>query len=226
MLKNWKITAHLLSPLSEEPPMLDALLMYEMSLRLGMKHARKLKRDDTTWEEVPIPVSKYTIGGKDVYRVSSPILLDQWHETTDRLAKRLDTHLVSSMLAETERKSVLVASGSFKMRFAPVRIRNVDKVIYFARCDRKETNKILKKVYAIGKHRVVGYGQIKKWEFEEIEDDLSIYAMHKGQKILMRTVPMCSQILQEKWKGYRKDFGACMPPYWHPQNYIEIATPC
>jgi len=224
---NWKVTAWLSSPLAGEPPMLDAILEWELSARLGYKHHNKLTRDIPLSElqKPPIPVSQRTINDVDVYCCSSPIIPVPDSEFVERLSKRIDTSEVSLMLAPENRKSLLVASGPYKMRYVPERIRLVPCVCWFIRGDRKGINKLLKSIYAIGKRRNVGYGIVNKWEFEDMGDnDYSIFALRQGKKVLMRPVH-CGYALDHV-TGYKKTYGAPCTPYWHPDNYMEIATPC
>jgi hypothetical protein len=227
MLKNWKVTAYLNSPLIESGLSLEAMMQWEMSCRLGTKHAKKMKRDTPLEEieDVPIPVAKRTINGIDLFCCSSPVIGEIKNECVNRIAKRFDTSEVALMLEEHERKSILVASGPYKMRYAPARVITTDSVSWFVRGDRKEMNKILKKIYSIGKHRNIGYGTISSWEYTEMEDDYSITANVFGEKIIMRTLPM-GYCVANGLKGYRKGYGSVTTPYWHPANYMEIAIPC
>jgi len=226
MIKNWKVTAWLSSPLAGEPPQIDAMLGWELSRRLGYKHCRKLTRDTplSDIENPPIPLAKRTVSGRDVYCCSNPILPDPKAEWVERLSKRIDTDEIALLLAPEHRKSLLIASGPYKMRYVPERIRLVDCVCWFVRGDRKEINKLLKSVYAIGKHRNIGYGLVEKWEYEEMESDYSITALRHGKPVLMKTIPYgdgCTNVT-----GYKRSFGAATMPYWHPENYMEIAVPC
>lgn len=226
MIRNWKVTAHLLSPLAEEPPALDALLEYELALRLGYLRSRKLSRDVplSEIERPPIPVYRQTIGDADVYRCSAPILPPADAEWIDYLNKRIDTSRIALLLAPEERKQLLVASGPFKMRHAPVRVRRVRCVTWFVRGDRVEINKLLRGIEFVGKKHVVGYGQVGQWEYQEVEEDYSITAPWQGQQVLMRAIPWGPWV--HGMKGYRRSYGACEPPYWHPERYREIAVPC
>jgi len=65
MIKNWKVTAWLSSPLAGEPPMFDSILGWELSRRLGYKHAFKLTRD-IPLSEIKKPAN--TIGKKNYKR--------------------------------------------------------------------------------------------------------------------------------------------------------------
>jgi hypothetical protein len=225
MIKNWKVTCNLVSPLCGEPPRIDSLLEYELSLRLGMKRARKMTRDIplSQIEKPPIPLVKRTICGHDVYCSSEPIIGNVFSEWSDKQAKRFDTSTVALMLHESQRKKLLTSSGPFKARFVPLRIRLIDKIVWFVRGDKKEINKLLKKIVALGHCRNIGYGIIGSWEYEEMEEDYSIFANHKGKNVLMKIL----QIEAAKGTtGYRHSYGGAFPPYWHPETFMEIAIPC
>jgi hypothetical protein len=226
MIGNWKVTAWLSSPLAGEPPYLDAILEWEMTRRLGVKHSKKLTRDTPLSEinRVPVPLAKRTIEGNDVYACSDPILPAPRGEWVERTAKRMDTDLVALLIAPEERKSIGVTSGPYKMRYAPVRARLIDRVCWFFRGDKYEIRRVLKSVLAIGQYRKIGYGMVSSWEYTEMEKDYSIFADSEGGKVLMKTIPAGGDMAGIT--GYRKSFGGGLPPYWHPENYMEIAVPC
>jgi len=222
MIGNWKATAWLSSPLAGEPPYLDAILEGEMSFRLGAKHEKKLTRDTLLSEimRVPIPLAKRTIEGYDVYACSDPIIPDPAAEWVDYSGKRIDGDYIALLLAPEERKSIGVTSGAYKMRYAPIRVRLIDRICWFFRGDKYEIRRILKTVFAVGAYRKIGYGIVDKWEYEEVEDDYSIFA----NGILMKTIPTNERL--QNMSGYKIGFGGIKPPYWHPENYMEIAIPC
>ena len=226
MIKNWKVTAYLCSPLAGEPPMLDAVMEWELAQRLGYKHHRKLVRDIplSSIDRPPIPVARKDVPGGVVYQCSSPIIPDGVPEWVEHLNKRIDTDKAALMLTEKQRKSLLVASGPYKMRHAPQRIRLIDRVVWFVRGDRKEMNKLLKKVPSLGKLRHYGYGMVARWEYEEVEDNHALYAMNQGKQVVMRPLPLRA-VMEHKAGGYKRSFGSCDPPYWHPDRYMDIAVP-
>jgi hypothetical protein len=227
MIKNWKVKCNLLSPLCGEPPMIDSLLEYELSLRLGTKHAKKTTRATklSELEKVPIPLAKRTIFNYDIYCCSDPILGNVYADYTERQSKRFYTDLVATILHESQRKMLLTSSGPYKARFVPQRIRLVDSIYWFVRGDRKEINKLLKKIIAVGHLRNIGYGVVGCWEYEEMENDYSIFAENKGGFILMKTI-MIEAAKEKKCKGYKHGFSGAFPPYWHPENFKEVAIPC
>lgn len=226
MIGNWKATAWLSSPLAGDPPALDALLEWELSHRLGVKHRQKLTRDVklSDIKRVPIPLSMVTIADRELYRCSDPIIPKPFAEWSDHSAKRFDTDLAAHVLAPDQQKNIIVTSGPYKMRFVPVRVRLVDRVVWFFRGDRYEVRRLLKSVYALGKHRATGYGLVERWDFEEVEEDYSIVAECEGRKVLMKTIPSGPHLAAIT--GYKPSFGGAFPPYWHPETSMEIAVPC
>jgi len=224
MIKNWQLTAYLLSPLAGDPPRLDAVLMRELAQRMGMSTS-KITRDTPLSEVMfpPIPLVFDDIDGRRIYHCSDPILPTPRQEWVDYHAKRLESDKAALLLREDQRKKLLVASGPYKMRRAPARIRLVNVVVYFVRGDRKEINKLTKKIRFLGKHTNIGYGMVERWEFFETEEDLSIYAVRTGKRVLMKTLP-AGECLRDVC-GYRLSYGAASPPYWHPENYSKIGVP-
>jgi hypothetical protein len=226
MLDNWKITAELTSPLAGDFPDLGAIMEYELAYRLGYKHAKKLTRNVPLCEleRPPLPVVTKEFCGKKVWAISNPIvpdILDEWVEHNN---KRIDTHKIASMLDVRFQKSLFVASGPYKMRHVPMRIRLVPRIVWFARGDRKGMNKLLKSICALGHKRDVGYGIVKAWTFERMEKDYSIFADCRGKPVLMKTIPFGPHM--ENVTGFRREFRGCVPPFWHPENFMEAAVPC
>lgn len=242
MIKNWLISAWLASPLAGDAPMLDGILQWEMSLRLGAKHAKKLGKWTRASEilDIPIPIAKRTINGHDVFCCSSPILPPlQAPEWVDRTSKRFESSKMAQIIDPMYRKNVATGSGAYKSRFAPERIRLVDRVCWFVRGDRKEIKKILKDIHAIGKDRNIGYGFVWQWTFDEMAEDYSIFApyphdqhdshnQHNDKQVLMRTIPLNNNSNNNLNNicGYKLSFGGYKPPYWHPAFQMEIAVPC
>ncbi len=225
-LKNWLVTCHLLSPLCGDAPMVDSLMEYELAMRLGYKSSRKLTRN-TPLSEIqrpPIPVARRTLAGFDTYCSSSPIIGNVFAEYSERQAKRFDTDMCALLLdGKSAGKKLLTSSGPYKARFVPKRIRLIDNINWFVRGDRKEMNKLLKKIVALGTNRSYGYGLIDRWEYQAQEEDNSIFAMRDGKKVLMKILPIDAA---KEATGYKHSYGGAFPPYWHPETFMEVAIPC
>ena len=225
-LRNWKITAHLCSPLAGDPPKLDALLEYQLAARMGMTHSKKLTRDIplSTITRPPIPVARRDLDGGTVYCISDPILPKPSDEWIEHGNKRFDGNKLALALAPEWRKNLLVASGPYKMRHAPVRVRLIPSISWLVRGDRSEMNKLLKRTPALGLKTAHGYGWMAGWDYEEVEEDNSIFAECRGYRVLMRTVPDGSHL--QGVTGFKRSFGSFAPPYWHPERFADIAVPC
>jgi len=227
MIGNWRITAHLSSPLCGEAPRLDALLTWQMAMVLGKKCKRKITRSTPLKDVVSlkIPIVSTAIDGDKVLCCSDPIIDISANKWQERIAGRFDVSSNSLMLAPEKRKAIQNSSGPLKQRFSPVNICSTGTIVWFARCDKKQVNSLLKRVYALGKLRKIGYGAIALFSYDKQEEDISIFAEKEGERILMRTVPL-KLAIGSGCAGYRSSYGACQMPYWHSENYTEVAIPC
>ena len=156
MLKNWKLSITMLTTIIGQPPFLDSLLMEEMAFRLGrnrdglkFNNTSKLKDD----EEIPIPISKCTISGVEIYQCSDPVFKCDFSELHHH-SKRFDCDTNAELLYPSERKSLLIASGPFKMKYVPEQVNTIKTLIYFFRGDRMEVNKLFKSIKYIGKKEI------------------------------------------------------------------------
>lgn len=222
MFKPLRITAHLVNGLADEPPALDALLVYELGFKMGMKDivTRSTKPENIPW--VPIPVESEKLCGYRIHKVSNPIFKIQSIHT-EHYTRRFNSEK-SYMIAKEERKSLLTASGPYKMKRVPIKHMLTDKIVWFCKGDKKEINKILKRITSVGRYRKMGYGIIAGWEIEHVDDDHSWFSNMNGDKILMRTLPLGKHL--DNAIGWRSSYGGCCPPYWHHSRYTDIAIPC
>lgn len=218
-VKNFKITAYLSSPLIGEPPYLDALLTYELAFKMREK---SLKYNKSTpieqFKRLPIPLTQFDINGIKVNSCSDPIykINTEWH---DKIAKRFETDKLSLYIELSKRRTINIGGGYLRSRYNSIHVKLIDKVVWFGRGAMDNCFRLLKNIISIGYYRKIGYGIISKWEIEECEKNYSIYFDNN----LMKTVPFGEDLINKK--GYRKSFGACIPPYWHNENFIEIAKP-
>jgi CRISPR type IV-associated protein Csf3 len=219
MIKPLKITCNLVSSFCGDSLQLDSLLSYELSFLMGLsgKVTRDIPLDGS--ENVPIPISKKEIGETFVWCCSNPIF-DVRNVESIRYTKRFPSD-DALLLKENHKKNLMTASGPYKMQYRPLLVFNVSKIVWFANGDKKEINRLLKRITAIGKNRNMGFGKVESWNIEESEQDYSILA----NSYLMRIMPK-DFVEGKDLKGYRLSYGGYKPPYWHPDNYDEIAIPC
>ena len=214
MFKNWKITAYLGSPLAGKPPYLDALLVFKKA------HYLKIPRPNRTTPladipEVSIPVQRTG----DLWHCSDPIYMADYDRHA-HFTKRFETQVAVDYAASNKLRKINTGAGEFKAYHLPIRERGITQVVWFVRGDRREINHLLSRITSIGKKISQGYGIVTRWEYDEMDNDHSISA----EGVLMKTVPAIAPYLS--LNGYKRNYGAYKPPYWHRDNYTEILEPC
>jgi len=223
-IENIKITAYLKSPIVGDPPFLDALLTYELAFCINNKSNKYNKSTPIkNFERLPIPLVEFDIGNEKVNSCSNPIykITAEWN---DKFSKRFDTCFLSLLIDSDKRKTINTGGGYLRSRFQSIHVKVIDKVIWFARGDKEECQKLLNRIISIGYFRKMGYGLIAKWNVEKIKENNSIFVYDSGKKILMKTIPKNGTL--KNLFGIRYGYGAFKPPYWHPQNQKEIVIPC
>lgn len=222
-----RVECRLASAMVGDPPQLDALLELVMS---GMtpKAIGRSKVDRARpcplQGEVPIPIQRQRLGGWGVARCSSPIFVAR-SDRHEHYGKKLVVEH-AGLLAAGERKTVNTTGDWTKSYRLPLRVRDVPRVVWFAQGDRREMLKLLRrKVLAVGKKTSVGYGRVGEWVVDRIDFDAVWWAGSPGGPVLMRPLP-AGPWLPKGLAGYRTDYGACCPPYWHQDRHTEIVVPC
>lgn len=227
MSENLKVTARLNSIMAAEPPQLDALLIAAV---LG--HQRQKLRNSgpcPPFGDVSIPLAVSEIGWMPfsipVYRTSSPICgaaIDR-HERRQRY---IDANRFASLIDPSRRHAVTaVKYGWMKKDFRPIRVRTFGQIVWFCHGDGAEISGLLDTVPSIGGDRARGYGRVA-WSVEAIECDWSVISDRDGEKVLMRRVPAAAFLdVYGPVSGAAHSFGACQPPYYHPDRQMEILEP-
>ena len=223
-----KVTAVLSSPLCGEAPQLDGIL--ELAIAPFHPAGVALHRVDRNFPAppagaVPIPIPRRMVAGWPVARCSSPILGVPSTTTVEHVAKRIEPEN-APLLAPGKARKIVTSNTWTKSYRLPMHVRRVDRVVWFAVGKASRIRQLLAKgVPAVGKKRSVGYGAVAEWIVEPWDEDWSWFAPSDHGRVLMRPLPIGDH-LPEGLIGFRADFGACVPPYWHPERYGEIVTPC
>lgn len=229
-----KITAWLASPLAGNPPQLDALMEWSLS-PFEQAFARQQARGNPHFHidrslpapkhgTIRIPLYREWLGKHLVARCSNPILPTARVDAVDHINKRIAVE-ASGLLRDDERKVIATTNSWTKSYRLPLRVRAVDRVVWFACGNRRNVNKSLQDVQAVGKKVADGYGRVKEWLVEDIDADYSWFAPTESGYALMRILPI-GDWLPSELVGAKKHFGACCPPYWHPERFAEIVVPC
>lgn len=224
------VTARLSGLLADGAPKLDSLLEMKLSL-FHPKGVPGYKIDRSIpaprMGEIPIPIARQWLGNQSgewlVAKCSDPILAVPEMETVEYVNKRLGVEN-AGLLAPANRLVVSTSDSWTKSYRIPLRIRKVSAVSWFAFGDRKETLKVLRRVHAIGKKTSDGYGRVSSWEAEWVDEDCSWFAPSEAGSVLMSALPLGDH-LPDDLIGWRRDFGAVCPPYWHGDRYCKIVAP-
>lgn len=221
------VTARLATPLAGDAPQLDALCEYLLSLHHGKgEPGYKVDRafPAPPMAAIPIPMVRRDAGPWKVAACSDPIYPEVARDGREFVNKRLATE-EAGLLAPRARTVVSTTNSWTKSYRIPLRVRRIDRVRWFAAGHRRPLLKLLQRCTAIGKKVSVGYGRVAEWTIERVERDYSWYAAWEGHgTVLMRALPV-GPWLPKDLIGYREDFGACVPPLWHPDRYCPIVRP-
>lgn len=244
-----KVTCYLNSPLASEPPRLDALLEWAMSLKMrtvmesshGDRHITgtvKARGVPVVPGAIPIPLERRRVEGYPwpIPLCSDPII-GGVIDGVEKFAKRYSSEK-SSLLAESERRVITVAAGPLKSYRLPLRMRPVDRIVWFcagrliphAQGERgtapgSKIRSLLRKVFAVGKKTSFGFGQVARWEVEAVAEDISWFARSDAGTVLMRTLPASARLPRDLI-GFKFSEGAPCAPYWMRENYARVVVPC
>jgi CRISPR type IV-associated protein Csf3 len=206
------------------PPFIDSLLGWVLAIKNHSFAERWMKLVDIP--ELPIPFEKEYFDDQWFYKCSNPFYQIE-HEWIEHWSKRFDVERLITQ-CKKEYKSVLVSSGSYKMRYSPIFCKRIKFIKWFCVGDKYKIETILSDISAIGNKRNIGYGFIQSWKVNEIDGDYSISYDTNTGKILTKTVPTEYYKKIKEWtiQEIRKIYGSYKMPYWHPENYTEIIEPC
>jgi len=222
---NLRVTAVLSTPMAGDAPRLDGLLEYAMSLHSGPSGKLVRGRPAPPQGDIRIPLLRRMLGGWLVGCCSDPILPEPAAEDSDHVCKRIDPG-GAELLEERERKRILTGGTWTKSYRLPLRTRTIDRVVWFAVAHPRPLLKMLQRqIRALGSKTSVGYGRVSEWRVERVDENWSWYATSEAGTVLMSTLPI-GPWLPSDLIGFRPDFGAVGPPYWHPDRYAEIVKPC
>lgn len=213
---NLRIECTLLTHICGHVPELDSILEYQSAFHNGLQE-KIVKENPLSGIDIPIPLIRRSLGGLNIPLSSSPIFRIEY-ESIEFLNKSVDQkHL--HLLGKPARFDI--ASGQYKSYRLPKRILQIPRVVWFASGNRKGILDLLKGVTSLGELRKNGYGRVHSWIVTPCDNDFSFFA----ENVLMRRLPFCED-LPTHLKGYKRSFGACLPPYWHPDRFTEIVVPC
>lgn len=212
MFKNFKVVMHMKSPVA----VMDNIILDSI---ISAAACKEILGDDyyAGNNETGTKEMQYSVLGKiidkkyDVYCTSYGFgdnreFLVNWN-------KRFDTKYDNYV--DLGKKGRLdIGAGYFKNYHMPLIVRSYKTINFYVRGDLKKIKELLENyIHFIGKKSAQGYGEIAKYEFEEIKEDYSIIKENK----LMRHIPI-------KYKGElnlnenKIMEKSIIPPYWRLDN--------
>lgn len=109
------------------------------------------------------------------------------------------------------KQEIDTARGFFKSYHSPLIYKSIPKIVFYACGNKSEIERLLQNITFLGKKSSQGYGKIKKWNIEIIDEDKSIF---DGDK-LMRFVP-AEKIIGE----YDIREAALIPPSYRQERQL------
>lgn len=217
-----KITAVLDGGLAGDAPMLDAAIICVLSAHQGLRHSGSIPLEEL--DAVKIPIRRETIDGLPIPHCSSPIMNMPAADVHEHYHQAVGIDRVD-MLRQKSRTVMRVGSGTNRSYRLPLRVRAVDRIVWFADGDRRGALKAVRHLTHLGKKTSYGYGRVVEWIIDRQDDDWSWFAPHPDGRVLMRPLP-AGDYLPDDLIGYQPWFGGSCPPYWDRQHYREMVRPC
>ena len=208
-----RVRAHLSSPVaSADPVHLDGIALWAHPDCNSHPISRSSPLSDVRYP--PISIHRLRVGDLGVY-LSSAWILPDGCGGRERFVRRRD-----DVDAENFSAPYRVSAGPQKRYCLPIYTCEVEAVEWIVVGNRRGLLELLRYVHAIGTHRREGYGVVRRWEAERVEDG-------RPRDALIDATGRARRFLPSAWTagGTRDDAGAVVPPYWHPGLRMDRVRP-
>lgn len=201
---NLKITLHLdgagIYHDPAEPLHLDALLAVDLATKqFGHRH---LTRADVP-DDVRLPLERSRVNGHLVWHASALLPDGPTAETTRHWRARFRQDRAPGLT----RGSPNLTNGVYRDWNMPVPLLLCHRMVAYARGNRREVLRVLRRITHLGKKRAHGHGRVIRVEVDRIDEDRSL--VHEGRA--MRWLPHT---------GGTRRVRPC-PPYWNPHGQVD-----
>lgn len=133
------------------------------------------------------------------YKESTGSWAKKWEENYDDLIDFVKT-----------KNRVDIGAGTYKNYHMPLVLKSYERIEFFVRGNMEEVSRLLREYISfLGKKASQGYGQIKEWIFEEIEDDRSVL----DDMQIMRPIPG-KEVMGLGLNATDFKVMPTIPPYW------------
>ncbi len=223
MFKNFKAVAHMKTPIAAiHPIILDAIISAAKAKEILGEQFYSGENITGTEEQIRSMLDPILDTQNGVYCTS--IGIGDNREYVGSWSKRWcekNEDIVNFKGKGKQR--VDIGSGHYKNYHMPLVLKSYKTITFYVRGDMQEIQRLLEKyIMYLGKKGSQGYGQILRWEFEEITEDWSIWK----DKRAMRPIPAkeCKEHFERKIEEQRNIFVTkhpIIPPYWRT-DHIEL----
>ena len=168
-----------------------------------------------------MPLTKGIVGAEWYWQTSSPCYTYR-NESISKFRKRWAPGIDSPSPNWGKRKAKWDTSqGAEKAYDLPLFVRIPPTITWYCNGDRDEIESLLQGCTGLGKKRAHGYGQVNRWEVEEIGNDWHLFGPN-GE--LMRPIPIAA-LPTDRSVGFAiRDWG-WRPPAWLSDNKTRCAMP-
>lgn len=223
MYKNFKAVAHMKTPIAAiHPIILDAIISAAKAKEILGEQFYSGENIAGTEEQIRSMLDPILDTRNGVYCTS--IGIGDNREYVGSWSKRwCDKNEDIVKFRGKGKQRVDIGSGHYKNYHMPLVLKSYKTITFYVRGDMQEVQRLLENyIFYLGKKGSQGYGQILKWEFEEITEDWSIWKDGKA----MRPIPAksCKEYFEQKIEEQTNIFVTrhpVIPPYWRT-DYIEL----
>jgi hypothetical protein len=205
-----KITAALTSPyISTDFIFFDALISSAVWQNCMQSQAVDIPENKTDVFYIPLPIKQ--IGKTEPFYCASIGFPDKAVGGTVRWRKHIEIE---------SKKKIRIGSGEFKRYNMPMPYTSTEHLLFYANANKKEIERLLTYIPSIGKKRTQGYGNVRSWKVESIEQDWSVVK----DGVPMRPIPL-SESAPFNLNNVIEMLFAVRPPYWHRSNLTKAYVP-
>jgi len=203
-----RIVGEVVSPISTTDFIyFDGILSYAVWHDVMREEAYSIPESKEDVFYIPLPIKQS--GNTEKFYHASVGFFDDKVEGLARWRKQVSI--------ETNKK-IFVGRGIYRRYDTPIPYIYADKIYFYVNGDKREVQRLLDNyILSIGKKRTQGYGNIRKWTVESINEDMSIIDKDGNP---MRPIPVSSDV-KVNTRNAVTILIAYRPPYWHYKNMTQ-----
>ena len=209
MFKNFKVIAHMATPIAAINNItLDSIISFAKAKEILEDEIFNGKNICGTEEEIRNMLDPILDKKMGVYCTSCG--MGDNKEFVTSWSKRWDDKHDDIVTGFKGKARVDTGAGHFKNYHMPLVVKSYKIISFYVRGDMEEIKRLLETyVYFLGKKGSQGFGQILRWEFEEIKENYSLFK----DGMIMRSIP-CKELDLKEFTEVNIERVPVIPPYW------------